>query len=215
MPYNDDRMQARDSGPSSATRHGMRVSNGAPRPSSLPLPPLPVRGPPWCCSRRHSWARWIVAEWCGRAVAGSVGAALSAVPHVPGAARLRLRQRQRLGRVRGPLVRLGRARAARAARRPRAARCPRAARLAAAASAPPTSTRTAAPRHTLRPSLLLPRPAGKSQAKHRRRRRSTDCVRLHALVGERALQPVRRCAKLNSELKSESFRSLFRKGWSS
>lgn len=91
--------------------HGMRVSNGAPRPSPLPLPSSPL---PWCCSRRHSWARWIVAEWCGRAVAGSVGATLPAVRHVAGA---------RPQRGRGQ----------------RARAC-----LAPAALHPPTSTRTAA-----------------------------------------------------------------------
>lgn len=116
-------------------RHTKRVSNGAPPPP----PPVPSR-PARCCSRRPvCWARWMVAEWRGRAVRGAIGAALSGVRHVAGAA-LRVRQRPgargaRVGRrARGPPAR---APAPRLAPRPRPR--PR------AASPPPTSTRTAAP----------------------------------------------------------------------
>lgn len=57
-----------------------RVSNGALSPHPLPAPA------PWCCSgRRLSWARWIVAEWCGRAVTGSFGAAFNTFTRIGGA----------------------------------------------------------------------------------------------------------------------------------
>lgn len=57
-----------------------RVSNGALSPRPLPCPA------PWCCSgRRLSWARWIVAEWCGCAVTGCFGAAFNPFPRIGGA----------------------------------------------------------------------------------------------------------------------------------
>lgn len=57
-----------------------RVSNGALSPCPFPAPA------PWCCSgRRLSWARWIVAEWCGCAVTGCFGAAFNTFPRIGGA----------------------------------------------------------------------------------------------------------------------------------